>query len=661
MKVSYNWLQEYFEEALPSVSEIEQVFMMHAFEVDGVEEVEIGEGNQKKIDWIIDLDVLPNRAHDALGHRGIAKELSVLLDREMKKDELGSEASKTELLGHPVSNLLKAVDVDEEWCPRFTGALVTGVVVKESPDWLKEKLEVMGQKSINNVVDITNYVMFGIGQPAHVWDADKLKNENGDIEVGVRKAEDGEKITILGGEEFEIDESIGVVINAHTDEPIGLAGVKGGALAEVDESTVNIVVESSKWHPIMTRRASAKLKIRTDAVQRFENEVAIQQPILGTMEVARLIVEVAGGELEGYVDTNPEADKSKNECVTIELAGLNAFLGSVITINEAEEILKRFGWEHSIDSESIMVIPPFERLDVNIPEDVYEEIGRVHGFGTIVGEPLPADAPPKFINKERVYSELVRKVMLSLDIVETMTYTLTDKGDIKLASILNNDKDHVRANLSDAIVNALDKAEKNAPLLGEYKTVKTFEIGRVFTQAEKNEDGEWTSVAVGVRALGKKKREQKQDDFLTEAKSALEAELGTELSDLVIRDGVLEFNLTKTFAELPIPDAYPELPLIDKDVVFSPMSSYPFMTRDIAMWAPEGVDEAVITGVIGKHGGELVVRIDKFDEFAKGGRVSLAFHIIFQSMEKTLTDDEVGDIMKKIETELGGMEGFEVR
>ncbi len=644
MKVSYNWLQDYFAESLPSVSELEQVFMLQALEVDGIEEV--------NGDSVIDLDVLPNRAHDCLGHRGVAKELSVLLDRKMKKDELGGSTSKLTELSSRSTKLSVEVQ-DQEWCPRYTGALIKGVKVGESPKWLREKLEAIGQKSINNVVDITNYVMFDLGQPTHIFDADKLTDNSG-IKIAVRKAKRGEEITVLGGDKYELDDSVAVITDANNDTPIAIAGIKGGEVAEVDEDTVNIVVESAKFHPTKTRKASAKIKLRTDAVQRFENEIPIELPAYGVLEVARLIQEVAGGEVEGFVDS--WQGESQEHKVSITIAGLNNFLGSDITMEQAVDIINRFGWEHEVSGETLIVTPPFERLDVRIAEDLYEEIGRVYGFENIKGKMLPSPAPEKFINKEWAYSELVRKVMLEEGVTETMTYTLTDKGDIKLASILSADKDHIRSNLRVGLSDALERAVKNAPLLGEYNMVKIFEIGRVFPKG-----GEHTSMAIGVKALTKKKAEQREQEALEIVRKALEQELGAKLADVTINNGILEFNLSDTIANLPTPSEYPKLPLIGKGVKYTPISPFPFVTRDIAVWVPENAQENEITDVIYKYGGELVQRVDKFDEFKTDGRVSLAYHIVFQSQNKTLTDDEVGQVMQKIEGELNSKENFEVR
>lgn len=651
MKVSYKWLQEYFDEKLSSPNELEELFMMHAFEVDGLEELENG-------DTVIDLDILPNRAHDALGHRGVAKELSVLLDIPMKKDELSSPATK---LLSPSSTKLEVEVQDTEWCPRYTGAYITGVKVEESPAWLKEKLEALGQKSINNVVDITNYVMFGLGQPTHIFDADKLTAQDSKVKIGVRKAKEGEKTTILGGDEYELDESIAVITDANTDKAIAIAGVKGGAPAEVDADTVNIVVESAKFHPIKTRRASAKLKIRTDAVQRFENEVAIQQPILGTLEVAKLIAELAGGTVEGCVDTNPGPFESHS--VEIELADMNAFLGSKITIEETESILKRFGWDQSIDGERIVTVPPFERLDIRIKEDLYEEIGRVYGFGNITGGPLPEPAPTKFINKPYCYSEVLRGVLGEQGFTELSTYTLVDSGDIKLASILAADKDHVRVSLTGELTKALNLAVKNAPLFGEYEMVKVFEIGKVFTKKR-----EYLSCAVAVQALiGKEsKREARQKEELEKIQKYLEEALGAELKDPIIKsqlgndDKILEFNLTDTIENLEVPTKYPTLPIVGKDVTYAPASNYPFVLRDIALWVPQSTEPVEVLGLIKEHASELLVRADLFDEFTKDDRTSYAFHLVFQSHDKTLTDEEVNAVMQKIEGKMQA-KSWEVR
>ncbi len=651
MKISYNWLQDYFDDKLPSVQELERLFMMHAYEVDGVEEIEI-DGER---DWIIDLDVLPNRAHDSLSHRGVAKELSVLTGMKVKKDELSNVVKDFNRHTDEISVHVS----DHKLCARYVAVLIKGVKVGGSPAWLKRRLLAMGQKSINNVVDITNYVLFGIGQPTHVFDAGKFVRNNG-IKLGIRSARNAEKVTVLGGDEYELSEEITVVTDANADAPVAIAGIKGGMTAEVDEDTVDIIVESAKFNPVKTRRAGAQLKLRTDASHRFENEISDRLPIYGAVEVSRLILDIAEGHIEGIADTNPEADTKENESVSINLSDLNAFLGSDISVNEAENILSRFEWRYSIEGERITVTPPFERLDINIPEDVYEEIGRVHGFENIVGKPLPENPAGTFINKNRAYEELVRKVMIDLSVPEIMTYTLTDKGDVKLVSVLNMEKSHIRANLRDGIERVLDKAEKNAPLLGEYEMIKTFEVGKVFSHIENEGLIEQTNVAIGVRALRKKKRASIQDEFLAIAQSALEKELGSELQGVEICDGILEFNLTKTIKGLPVPDSYPKLPLIDRDITYSPISSFPFVLRDIAAWAQNKDDEKKMREIIAKHGGALARRIDKFDEFEKDGRISIAFHIVFQSIDKTLTDEEVGDIMEKIEKDYIA-NGFEVR
>ena len=193
MKISYNWLQDYFESGdMPSVESLVDRFTFRIFEVDDVEKVDD--------DTVIDLDILPNRAHDCLSHRGIAREVATLFDIKMQNDPLTQD-----LPSMPESELISVeVDADSS-CSQYHTAVITGVKIGESPKWLKERLEAIGQRSINNIVDATNYVMYGLGQPLHAFDLHKLSEKGGKYKLGVRLAKVGEKITILGGEEKELE------------------------------------------------------------------------------------------------------------------------------------------------------------------------------------------------------------------------------------------------------------------------------------------------------------------------------------------------------------------------------------------------------------------------------------------------------------------------
>src|SRR3989344_1506828 len=231
MKVSTIWLQTYFDAPLPTRDEVADAYTFHAFEIDSVE------GN------VLDVKVLPNRAADCLCHRGLAKELAAIINRPLKADPLRAPAQMYDI----GRRTLKVKGEDPGKCPRYMVALVKGVKVGPSPDWLRQALESVGQRSINNIVDATNYVMLDLGQPLHAFDADKLTQRDGAYAIGIRAAKLGEKITTLTGDQYELTPERLVITDANADVPIAIAGVKGGKVAELGQATTDIIVESANF------------------------------------------------------------------------------------------------------------------------------------------------------------------------------------------------------------------------------------------------------------------------------------------------------------------------------------------------------------------------------------------------------------------------------
>ena len=251
MKVVHSWLKDYLGDALPTPEKMEELLTFHSFEIDGVEEV-AGEA-------VIDVDVLPNRSSDCLCHRGVARELASLLGTELAHDPL---AEKPELT---VTDKI-VVDIQNETaCPRFTAVLMTDVTVGESPDWLKRRLTSLGVRSINNIVDATNYVMYALGEPMHAYDADLFPQVDGKWNFVVRDARPDETISLLaegGKDEDRIVELVGtelLIVDGSSDTPIGLAGVKGGRYAGVHAGTKNIIIEAAHFDPTVTRKTARRL------------------------------------------------------------------------------------------------------------------------------------------------------------------------------------------------------------------------------------------------------------------------------------------------------------------------------------------------------------------------------------------------------------------
>ncbi|MBI2030564.1 hypothetical protein HYT05_03000, partial [Candidatus Kaiserbacteria bacterium] len=260
MKISRQWLQTYFDSPLPSAEALSDALTFHAFEIDGIEQ----HGN----DFVLDVKITANRGHDCLSVHGIAKELSAILKVPLKNDPFATKPNLT-----PVTNLITVSIEDPTLCPRYTACLIRGVKVGPSPQWLKDFLEAVGQRSINNVVDLTNFVMIDLGQPLHAFDYDKVKDHT----IKVRKAKAGEKLITLDGKERELTEDMLVI--ADSKNPIGLAGIMGGAHTEVTNETKTIIVEAATFEAKNNRKTSKALNLRTDAATRFEKGLDPNLPL----------------------------------------------------------------------------------------------------------------------------------------------------------------------------------------------------------------------------------------------------------------------------------------------------------------------------------------------------------------------------------------------
>lgn len=622
MKVSKAWLQTYFDTPLPATDELVRIITFGIFEVESVERV----GD----DDVLDVKVLPDHSSYCLSHRGIAKEISALIKQPLTKDPLH------DVLPTYGQSQKLSVTIETPLCMRYMGAVLTDVTVGPSPEWLKKSLETFGQRSINNIVDATNYVMLNVGQPLHAFDFDKLAKKADAAHITVRAAHEGEKITVLSGEVYELNAQDVLIADNVSDTPIAIAGIKGGKQAEIDASTKHIVLEAANFNYVSVRKTSRKLRLSTDASVRFQNEPSPEVVGYAMRDVIALIKEIAGGTLEGVADIYPKPFIAHTVQVTV--GDINTLLGTTISEKEIDNIFTRLGFDYKKEGEIYTVTPPFERTDLNIREDLIEEIGRIYGYENITATvpEVPKEKPA--INKHFYYTQKVRSILADLGFSEVYTYTLRDKGEVELENPLAKDKAFLRVDLLGGIKQSLELNAHNAPLLG-VDIVKIFEIGTVFKKEK-----EYLSLALGARAVrGKRPLAEK---VLQEALEKLETELSITLP-AVTTESISEIDFDTAIASLPNPDTYEafeQKPLAR----YTPFSPYPFVLRDIAVWVPEAVKKETILDRIIKQAGELLVRTDLFDTFAKEGRVSYAFHLVFQSKEKTLTDGEVNEIMNRI-------------
>lgn len=629
MKVSKKWLQEYFASPLPDTEELVRRITFGIFEVEEV--MRVGD------DDVLDVKVLPDRSSYCLSHRGIAREIATLLDVLFKKDPLREPLPQWQ-----ESKLLAVKVEDAKLCPRYMGAVMRDVTIGPSPEWLKKALETLGQRSINNIVDATNYVMYNLGQPLHAFDLKKLETTDDVASIVVRQAKEGEKITVLTGETYELDTHDLLITDGESEKPLAVAGIKGGKQAEIDADTKDIVLEAANFNYVSVRKTSRKLKLVTDASVRFQNEPSPELVGYAMQSVVALIEKIAGGNLEGVVDVYAKPPAS--HAVTVTLNDIQSLLGATIAEQEVSDIFSRLGFEYKKDGGTFTVTPPFERTDLTIKEDLIEEVGRVYGYENIkaVLPLVPKEKPA--LNKNFYYAQKVRKVLVGLGFSEVYTYTLRSKGEVELENPLASDKAFMRASLADGIRESLELNAHSAPLLG-LDAVKIFEIGTVFKK-----EGEHMSLALGVK-------HKKAKEILEQALNILKQVLPDMQGDT--ENYVIEINFDQAIQVLPVPEAY-ELLSERALKTYQPFSSYPFVLRDIALWVPENIEQKEIIDLITQQAGDLLVRVDLFDTFKKEERISYAFHLVFQSKTKTLTDVEVGEVMNSIVNQMQ-QEGWEVR
>ena len=605
MKISYNWLKWYIPEA-PSPEKLRDVFTYHLCEVENLE--------KKGDDTIFDLNILPNRAHDLLSHQGVARELASLLNIKYV-----DPTPKYKIPASKPTKLIKTIESLK--CRRYMGRVIKNIKIGPSPKWVMEHLESIGQRSINNIVDATNIVMYDCGQPAHVFDFAKIKN----LKLTVRNAKKSEKITLLGGAEKTLDESM-MVIADDLGNALDIAGIKGGNYAELTKDTKDIILECANFDPVSVRKTAQALNIFTDARKRFENDLSPERTAYGMIELSALIYEMCPKAIfEDIVDIYPR--KQEERKLSFSVDRISSILGLKVSEKQIEEILKRYVFKYVFKKGVFEIIVPPMRLDLVVEEDMAEEIGRILGYDKVKGNISKIGFKPK-VNETYAKICWVRNKLLTEGYSEVMTYTFRDKGELQVEKSAS-DKKFLRTNLSDGLKESIKLNQLNAPFLG-LKEIKIFEIGTVFKKKD-----EEIRVAYGDK---KGIKEMKLDEFCA--------------------DSPLEEYPSGGGGRINPPrlSATPQ-----EGNKFQMWSLFPFIARDIAVFVPENVKSAEVEKIIKANMGDMVIKgPELFDEFKKDGKISYAFRIVFQSYERTLTDAEVNAVMEKI-TEKIKAKGWQVR
>ena len=653
MKVSYNWLQSFFDKKLPSPEKLADLLSSHSFETEVIERV----GS----DYALDVDVLPNRAHDCLGHLGVAREIGAILGMKVSNSSVIASPAKQSSIAmndeiaasrtprnDRVKDFLKIKVGDKKLCPRYTARMVVDVKVGPSPEWIQERLKVCGLKPINNIVDTVNYVMLETGQPMHAFDFDKIAGEPKTLII--RRAKKGEKIISLDNETYELDENILVI--ADEKSPLCIAGMKGGKDAEIDKETKRIVLEAANFDSRIIRKAFNQLKLRTDASWRFENGLD-PNSTSSAMDMAVALID--GQILKGVVDIYP--NKVKPKTIKLDAKKVRSLLGVNISDKEIVAILKKLGFEIK---NKFQVTVPTCRLDISIQEDLIEEIGRLYGFEKIPSRlPLAALIPPKR-NDDLIYQNKIKDILVNLGFSEALNYSLIGDAEIELANPISQEQKYLRPSLA---LNLLKNIESNKRYFNE---VRLFEIGRVFERdnnkvIEKKKLGaalfpsDFYRLKGIIETLLNKMQisdvwyeDELERDDLKRAKVIV----GNDLLGW-IGDNIFELDFEKI------------VELATEERIYSPPSKYPAVVRDVALLVEPGTKIVEVMNLINTAGGSLISDVDLFDmyegEEIPDGKKSLAFRVIYQADDHTLTDKEVNALQEKVMKALEDEGGWEVR
>lgn len=648
MNISYNWLKKYFDKDIPKPDSLISDLPLHAFEVENSE--------IKGDDFVMDIKTLPDRNHYALSHRGIAYEISAIFDIDMNWNEKKPTKNSKEI---EISKDIIApqIQIEDSGAYVYHGIRVNDIEVKESPKWLAQSLESIGQRSINNIVDIANYIMFDIGQPLHAFDADKVKGK-----IVVRKAKDGEKMITLDNRDLVLDSSM--LIIADEDGPLAIAGIKGGKRAEVGKETKNLILESANFNPALIRQTATKIGLRTDAVKRFENKVAHSITKEAISSFASLISEIIPSSrfsniTSVYSEQFDKISAENSKTVSTNLKYLVSRLGADPGKEKIDSILKLLLIDVKYDGDNMILKAPQFRLDLNIADDYVDEIGRIWGYDN-VGYTLT----PKLSNDGKeilpilFWSEKIKNALIDSGFYETYLYSFVAKGDVEVMCPMAKDKGALRKNLSDGILGALRFNFNNAPLLN-LDIIKIFEIGSIFPK-----EGERISCSLGI-GMVKKQKGMTSESILKQSILLIKNVLGIEIPDneIIIKNSeqfsIAEFDLSKIISTLKTPDSYKDLNFEKSSQnKYQKVSPYPFISRDIAFFVPGDVKEssawdAIEVALKASGGKELLVKNYLFDVFNKkfedgSTKTSYGFRLIFQSFDRTLNDEEINAIMDSI-------------
>ena len=673
MRVVLSWLREYVDVPY-TLEELRERLPMLGLGIEGIE----GSGE----DAVIDLEIAANRG-DLMSLLGVARELAA-----SGRTAVRVPVPRLTEAAEPITEHTAVEVQDTALCPRFTARMIVDVRVGPSPAWLARRLEAAGVRAINNIVDVTNYVMLEMGQPMHAFDYDLLRGGR----LVVRHARPGEPLTTLDGVERTLDPQTLVVADA--ERAGGVAGIIGGGNTEIGERTTRVLLEAASWDPAMIRRTSRRLGVRTESSARFERGIDVAGILAVQDRAITLMQELAGGRiLRGVIDVYPRP--SQTRAVELRFPSVRRLLGIEVPAAQAVAILTSLGFAvESRDGVLSVSVPTFRR-DVEREEDLIEEIARHYGYDRIPAV-MPVETTAQgFVAPSLRVDELVRTALVRAGLVEALTLSLTSPAAldglrlppdhswhalVPLRNPMVEDHTHLRATLLPGL---LDAARAN--VARGVTDIRLFELGRTFAGDARGvteplrlailmtgttHEGAWNLPAEAVRidfyalkgvveALLRELRVEAAS-FTAGRAPWLHAGRAAELTVGGRTIGTLGALHPDVAAHYDLPaDVY--LADIDADALlqhaavaprFRPVPRFPAVRRDVAAVVDRNVPSARIEAVIREAGGEWLERIDLFDVYEGApvppGRRSLAYALTFRAAERTLAAEEVETRMRAI-------------
>ena len=652
-------------------------------------------------DTVLDLELTPNRL-DCLSVLGVAHEVAALTGKTVREPGTGYPEN-----GPPMSDQAAISVADPDLCPRYTASLIQGIKVGPSPEWLQERLSRAGLRPINNIVDVTNFVMLEFNQPLHAFDFETIT----DSTVIVRRAVKGETLQTLDGEERRLNSQVLVIADAA--RPVGMAGVIGGQNSEIGPDTTSVLLESANFNAANNRETATSMGLRTEATLRFEKGLRPELAPLALRRATALIQEVAGGAIApGIIDVYPEPDAPLT--VALTMRRLRQSLGMDLELEQAQSALELLGFTCTEEGESLIVAIPWWRNDVNIEDDLVEEVVRIIGYDAVptvmLSTPIPFHSPsPAIALREEVrdllaaggMQEVINYSVASIDLIDRAVPSDSEAPPMRLANPMSATHEYLRPTLQAGLLANLAANQSQGP--GPFRL---FEAGRIFLPRSgdlpeevelvtaalagrrsvdswhdtADGDGmdfydakgmvEWLLERLGIHAEWEPGEHPVYQPGRCAAVKALPpfplpqgedqdggvlgyaGEIHPEIKE---RFG-LDFGTVAGF-ELRLPSLLAALP--DSERHFTTLPRFPAATRDLALIVAADVPAGRVTELIMRN--RLVERAELFDIYSGDtlapGTKSLAFHVHFQAADRTLTNEEVSrsldGLLRTLEREAG--------